>query len=393
MPGSGSVPEMPGFKADGELLKVLRDEVSKLTGSRNGNTFPGAQPVSFQRKHLDELSRKDYFLCEKTDGLRCLLYVTKDGDREIHYFIDRKVDFWYVGGLHLPHQDDPSFKRFHDDTLLDGELVIDTLSNGDKKLRYMVFDLIALDGENLSAKPFDKRIGRFHEFVQKPLNNLLKQFPQEREHLPLEIMPKKLEKPYGLEDIFNIIPTLQHGNDGLVFTAKDCLYKSGTDEQILKWKPPYENTLDFKIMLGAFPLYDPGDGGELAEDWQGKPEINLLVFWGEKSGRADYRRFAMLHLEDEEWEAIKRLNQKIDGRLVECYIDPNLGKWRPKLEPDGTPRFRDDKEHANHHSVVRKVLESIEDGVTEEALRAAAPEIQRAWKARHPEEKNRANGH
>lgn len=49
----------PGVKAEGKLLFDLRREVAKLLG-RNQISFPGAQPVSFARKHLDELMQKEY---------------------------------------------------------------------------------------------------------------------------------------------------------------------------------------------------------------------------------------------------------------------------------------------------------------------------------------------
>jgi mRNA guanylyltransferase len=58
-PGSGppiqiqSIDE-PGVKAQGELLLSMRKEVASLLG-RSSINFPGAQPVSFSRKHLDEL--------------------------------------------------------------------------------------------------------------------------------------------------------------------------------------------------------------------------------------------------------------------------------------------------------------------------------------------------
>jgi mRNA guanylyltransferase len=324
-----------------------------------------------------------YFLCEKTDGIRCLLYCTQDEEQnEIHYLIDRKNDYYYVQRLHLPHHDDSTFQRFHIDTILDGELVLDTQKDGNTKLRYLVFDCIVLDGKLLTQKPFDKRIGHFQEFVQKPLTKLYRRFPEDCSMFPFEIMMKMMEKPYALDEMFtHKLPNLEHGNDGLIFTAKASLYTSGTDEMILKWKPANENSVDFKLMLGDFPIYDPEDGGPPAEDWTAKPTFHLLIY----HGKDDYRHYADLFLNEEEWNAMKSLNQQLDGRIIECYIDDD-GRWRFKREADGSPRFRDDKPEANHVSTLFKVMESIEDGVSEQDLCGAAAAIKQAWKVRHPEE-------
>lgn len=284
-------------------------------------------------------------------------------------------------GLHFPKPNDASFNSFHANTLLDGELVNDTLPDGQKKLRYLVFDCVVLDGEPLMHRPLDKRIGRYFEFVDKPLKQFYNRHKEDANLFAFEVRFKAMEKPYALEDMFNNkLPNLPHGNDGLVFTCKSTTYVSGTDEHILKWKPAHENSIDFKLSLGVFPsiVFEDGTTGE---DWDASPTFDLLVWHGNN----EYSHFAPLTITDSDWDAMKSLGQQLDGRIIECYRNSN-GEWHFKPEADGTPRFRDDKTTANHITTVRKVLESIEDGVTQDELIKAAPQIMRSWKKRHPEE-------
>lgn len=48
----------PGVPADGQLLHSLRAEVAALL-KRKQPSFPGAQPVSFARRHLEDLLQKE----------------------------------------------------------------------------------------------------------------------------------------------------------------------------------------------------------------------------------------------------------------------------------------------------------------------------------------------
>lgn len=48
----------PGIKAEGPLIHTMRREVADLLG-RQQTSFPGAQPVSFARQHLDELTKQE----------------------------------------------------------------------------------------------------------------------------------------------------------------------------------------------------------------------------------------------------------------------------------------------------------------------------------------------
>lgn len=59
--------------------------------------------------------------------------------------------------------------------------------------------------------------------------------------------------------------------------------------------------------------------------------------------------------------SLKRSGEQIDDRVVEVHWDPSIARWRMM-------RFRDDKPHGNHKSVVENILSSIADGVEKDAV-------------------------
>ncbi|KAL2819908.1 mRNA capping enzyme, catalytic domain-containing protein [Aspergillus cavernicola] len=378
-----SVPDLDvvGVRADPELADQFRREVAELLSRKNLN-FPGAQPVSFSRRHLTELQREDYFVCEKTDGIRCLMYFARgdaeSGSPEIHYLIDRKNEYRYVPGLHFPLPNDDSFQSFHVDTLVDGELVNDTYDDGTQQLKYLVFDCLVLDGQSLMHRTLDKRLAYFKEKVLKPYNALYERFPEEKQHRVFAVEDKSTQFSYGIEMMFReIIPKVKkiHGNDGLIFTCRSTPYRIGTDEHILKWKPPTENTIDFRLRL-EFPILEP-DSDDEAEgiteaypDYDSLPIFHLFVLLNDK----EYKPFDEMYVTPSEWEDLKALQMPLDDSIVECSKNPD-GRWC-------FHRIRDDKADANHITTVEKVLESIEDRVTEDDLIRCAPVIKTAWKKR-----------
>ncbi|KAL8963428.1 MAG: hypothetical protein Q9193_000315 [Seirophora villosa] len=369
----GSVPEIPGIRATADLLRALRQEVAELLGRRSTG-FPGAQPVSFAARHKFELQKQDYYICEKSDGIRCLMYHTQDQGNEVIYLIDRKNDYYWVQNLHFPL---PSFdEQFHLNTLVDGELVNDRLPNGGTQLKYLVFDCLYLDGNGLMHRTLDKRLAYFREHIFNPYKQLYEKYPEEIQYLPFIIDLKKFELAYGIEMMFReVLPKLPHGNDGLIFTCRNTPYQFGTDPHILKWKPPEENSIDFLLHLD-FPVLEP-DEEDMRDgfahpfpDYSAKPQFSLLVHKGDN----DYLHWDTMFAEDAEWETMKALVQPLNDRIVECFLDVR-NRWR-------FHRFRDDKSEANHITTVESVMESIQDRVTEEDLIGAAKKIRDEWKKR-----------
>ena len=297
-----------GVWAGQELQMTFRSEVAALLGRGRNHSFPGAQPVSFSAEHLQELKTQDYYVCEKTDGLRYLMYLTRDGPTDIHYLIDRRNDYWFVPNLHFPHHEDKAFARFHTDTLLDGELVEDRHPDGTSTIKFLVFDCLVLDGQILMQRTLDKRLAYFQTNVLRPYKDMYKKEPQRPQPFVLE--DKVTEFSYGLEKMFKeIIPKVKqlHGNDGLIFTCRNTPYKTGTDEHILKWKPPSENTVDFLLHI-SYPEVDPDPSDpdpSSVPDYHAFPtHFGLFIH----HGRDEYSHVDDLHVEPAEWESWKALN-------------------------------------------------------------------------------------
>src|SRR5450432_3279661 len=122
------------------------------------------------------------------------MYCTKDVDgKELHYLIDRKNDYWYVQNLHFPIPGDDTYAGFHTETIIDGELVLDTTKHHQVQVKYLVFDCLILDGNSLMNRPLDKRIAFFRDFVIKPYENLYKVYPQEVQYLPFVVEMKQMQ--------------------------------------------------------------------------------------------------------------------------------------------------------------------------------------------------------
>lgn len=58
---------------------------------------------------------------------------------------------------------------------------------------------------------------------------------------------------------------------------------------------------------------------------------------------------------------MKASHEQYDDRVIECWWDEERDSFR-------FMRFRDDKHNGNHISVVKKIIESIRDGVQLETV-------------------------
>ena len=144
-------------KVQGAELKDLRQRCLVLMRHDGEPTkFPGAQPVSFERRHLTagapsavSLLTSPYFAAEKTDGVRYMLLIL--GARGA-FTVDRNFDMRRLPGMRFPCRDDPtvsSMRRFStgssSSTLTRPPTLLTAEANGassgaSRRLRFLAYD-------------------------------------------------------------------------------------------------------------------------------------------------------------------------------------------------------------------------------------------------------------
>ncbi|KAH7926628.1 mRNA capping enzyme [Leucogyrophana mollusca] len=368
------IPDIPGnivpHRSDQEIW--LKSHVARLC-KLDHDRFPGSQPVSFASKHLERLEKQDFWVCEKSDGIRVLFFLQTDilSGSQVVYLIDRHNSYRELPGFWFPHHEKHTAPL--KDTIIDGELVIDfDPRTRQEALRYLAFDCLVVDGQNVMSRPLDKRYGRLRDWFYKPHSKMIQELPHMAARQPFDIKVKDISFSYGIEQVFQVvIPALHHGNDGLIYTCVATPYIAGTDQNILKWKPPSENSIDFKLVL-RFP---PSKKNPSQPDYHVKPFFGLHVYCGDERGQPKYEPYDEMFVDDAEWEKMKLSGEQFDDRIVEVHWDSTVSHWRMM-------RFRDDKPNGNFKSVVENIIQSIADGVEKEALLARSPAIRTAWKAR-----------
>lgn len=346
--------------------------------------FPGAQPVSFARKHLRTLEAHDYYVCEKSDGVRYLLYFTAPYGRHTAFLIDRNFECREIPDLAIPQRGStPQNIHFHEDTLIDGELICEV--EGDKKnFIFLSFDALLMNGVNITGKSLPLRLKHIQNDVIAPIQEF-------KTKLPFSLCLKKMWKPYAVAEILHYeIPNLKHGNDGLIFTPVSDPYIAGTCESILKWKPSEMNTVDFLLRVNHEAYID----SERLELWVGNRDGQS--FYAHHPWDPDLVQYDGLVIECRLMLSKESSPKRSDNQPNNLSIESSPNSTIVPIDDVdylkstgriGSPswkftRVRRDKISGNNVRVVQKIIESISDNVTSEELIAAIPAIRRAWKAR-----------
>ncbi|KAI4500336.1 hypothetical protein M0802_004753 [Mischocyttarus mexicanus] len=230
---------------DQKKLSSIQKHVQEIC-SWESSGFPGSQPVSMDLENIRLLHEKPYRVSWKADGTRYMMLI--QANREV-YFIDRENSVFLVDGLTFPHPQDLS--KCLKDTLLDGEMVIDKVRDKEYA-RYLVYDVVMFDGEDVSKLPFHPdRYEIIEKEIIKSRHRALSEGRIKREQEPFSV---RLKHFWHVVQAANLLgekfaKNLSHEPDGLIFQPSKEPYCPGPCPEILKWKPLSLNSVDFKLKI------------------------------------------------------------------------------------------------------------------------------------------------
>lgn len=223
-----------------ELQNIVQDMCHWKKGG-----FPGAQPVSMDRQNIRLIHEKPYKVSWKADGTRYMMLIHQE--REI-YFFDRDNSCFKVDNLKFPHVKD--LDKHIKNTLVDGEMVIDKV-NGTNVPRYLVYDIICFEGEDFSKKSFEDRLIAIKHYIIGPRHEAMKRGHINRAHESFSIRNKDFWDVTQAAALLGpkFAQQLSHEPDGLIFQPKLDPYVGGRCDDILKWKPAEQNSVDFQLRI------------------------------------------------------------------------------------------------------------------------------------------------
>ncbi len=422
---------LPGLPTSDQKLR-LQQLFMQLVGTHDAKNptdvaFPGAQPVSFERRHLADPAQPSFatmpfYAAEKTDGVRYMLFIAA-GET---YAVDRNFELKKLPKMHFPKRGGGLL----DKTILDGELVLDapkpkgaatassaadatavaaaTDAGADDPspaakrpkhadaaaassaasaasptaaprmvMRYLAYDVCVIDGENIMAQPLPPRLMRMRRDVLGPRYAAA----AAGHDFSAELFRLEAKDFFSTEQLPHIFRHVAPAGDGA-----EWLYGYADPLRAL------EHGNDGIIFT---PIMEPYVTGTCRTLLKWKPadmnsiDFQLQTVWrrGEPRFRLLMAQNGMLYDDPMDWITFSAEQQArfakdrlAEQRVVECVWDPQWvteaydsdgDNWdAPTMRVGGWrfERVREDKNLPNDIKTVLSVQRSARDGVRKEEL-------------------------
>lgn len=381
----------------------------------------GPQPVTLNHENIDPDEPINiihgYAVTEKADGYRAQLLITDNRG----YLITSKLNVIYTG---------IKFPDINGEWLFDGEYITKNKDKEDIKL-YMIFDVYH-NGQEPGSKTAFNHIWYSEDERVMTRSKIIKDFEFKMKSMVVNKDSIKIgfkDYEYGsmnkdtddrlifekCRKILDSSESYEYRIDGLILmpiytkvkgnkSGKDVVNIGGTWEYNFKWKPPEENTIDFKISFEKdpklkkdkiYPIITEVEGGEKILHRYKK--ANLMVGYDQRQD--DSLDYCMMLLLNERKKLSREIrfdppdtniminstnlllhNGKViceddseikDGNIVEMRFNPegeNDMIWEPL-------RVRYDKSDPQFFTIANNVWETISKPVLENVIKGLEPHV------------------
>ena len=279
--------------------------------NRGLDTYPAAQPVSIEKKDIEKLTKYEYNIGLKLDGVRYLLILLQDNlHNNCSILINRSLEFYLIN-INLNCNN-----LYSNGTILDGELCTN---------EYIIHDSVLINGNKIRNMPHSSRLA----CVSENLLNI------DNTNTSFVIKVKKFYKYKKFSDFIINEYNINNNNDGIIFMPNKLNVMSGTQYSLFKWKPLKKHTFDF--------LIKENDNNLQAYVYHLK---NITLFAEINYNTANGKIFI---------DNAKKLNNYKNECILECYYENE--NFHPLL-------VRTDKKHANSLRTIERTLFNIKENIT-----------------------------
>lgn len=313
--------ESMGYRLVSDDKTLAIRSLNDLLLDRKGRAdfvLPGPFPVSLNPKALENMYKKDYFVCEKNDGERICLMFTRLKGIKICIGFNRNEDVFIMTCSDAD-------RELYDGTLLDAEVVKDAHQ---KSLRMIAFDCMAYCGRNVEKDNFADRIQCASNAVGRIRYNPKK----DTARISVKPVYKFTEFDTFLE-YFHEVSDAQK-LDGIIFIPNRHGVVYARHRTMYKWKSAEDHTVDFQVGRdGALLVYNHEAGQAV--------QVGILVLRREQQP------------------------PPVDS-IVECkLIDRNVSSWE-------MVKVRTDKFRSNDYRTFASTLETIDSNISQGKLLLAS---------------------
>lgn len=308
--------------------------------------------MSVSKDQLAAIRQDDCLVSLKVDGVRYICMLCEHRGDFKAYFIDRCLRIYEV--IIWAREE-----YFVHTTILDGELLWDVQTDN---MVFLVFDAIRMRGEQLNHALYTDRLQKIHDNICFSLPESLdeesaaaedfifeesKIYAPSTNHRHLSLRPKRFVNLEGGASLWNDRHSIPYASDGLIIIRNKSVASSGTQNDVLKWKPFH--AIDVSIDVVALTVFCRDKGKDVPFETLNYNGSTLRV---------------MLQT-NQLVECLKHRDVSENPRsLVECFVS---------LEEKGELRLfplkeRIDKAESNDLRVIRATVKTIFENISIEDL-------------------------